>query len=637
MNLALRKISNHNHLFCPEIDFMRYPARILAVLFCLLALAPAVLAQAPPAYKGTTTTVSGSTSDQEWSYGAGAWNISGPSTYVSDTSPNGWAVNSYTNTAAITVPATAATGQYTVQQGIKFKRHVPNGEQDYDVYSVFTAVFQVVTAPPTMPVSAPGPAFSWQGSVAGVNTGNGNKLTTVPIVGWTMRGGMPVSCALYHNSEGPAYGAYAPYGNKWQPSYFTYLKSGDNGSQTLTWDNGLSYTYTYSNGVYTPTTYGILDTLTVINGQLTLTTPSQVKYTFGFVPGNGYAYLSAITDLDGNTLTINHNSSGTINTVVDPANRTVTYNYDGTGRLSSLSDPLGRVFNIFFNTAGDLYQVNTPSLNNIYYAAVQIGYDGNHDIISLKNTRGYTATFGYDGSSRLAWAKDALGSQTTFNYGASATTITDPNGHALTYTYSFSLLTSVMDALNYTESYSYGSNNILSSKKDKLGKTWYYNSHLSNGSNTSTSTDALGYLSSVTYDADNKPLSSTDAIGNTTQNTYTADGHDDLLTAKVTSVSGASPSFTATTQAGGYANGLPTTFLDALNYSSSVIYDGNGYGTGWGYVTSATDANNHTTSATYNALGWKLTSVDGRTIPRLRLCMTRMETSCGSAMPMRRR
>src|SRR5438093_570809 len=44
--------------------------------------------------------------------------------------------------------------------------------------------------------SASGDIFPWEASHNGTNTGNGNKLTSIPIVSWTARGGMPVSFVL---------------------------------------------------------------------------------------------------------------------------------------------------------------------------------------------------------------------------------------------------------------------------------------------------------------------------------------------------------------------------------------------------------------------------------------------------------
>ena len=43
---------------------------------------------------------------------------------------------------------------------------------------------------------------SFSGGVATTNTGNGNRLTPLPILGWTARGGLPVNFTIYHNSQG---------------------------------------------------------------------------------------------------------------------------------------------------------------------------------------------------------------------------------------------------------------------------------------------------------------------------------------------------------------------------------------------------------------------------------------------------
>ena len=49
--------------------------------------------------------------------------------------------------------------------------------------------------------AASGPTYGWEGSYGGTNTGNGNKLTGIPIVGWTQRGGLPITLALNHNYQ----------------------------------------------------------------------------------------------------------------------------------------------------------------------------------------------------------------------------------------------------------------------------------------------------------------------------------------------------------------------------------------------------------------------------------------------------
>ena len=54
----------------------------------------------------------------------------------------------------------------------------------------------------TTPISAdPGSSMPWEGSFGGVNSGNGNKLTSLNLFSWKTRGGMSVDFTLYHNSQ----------------------------------------------------------------------------------------------------------------------------------------------------------------------------------------------------------------------------------------------------------------------------------------------------------------------------------------------------------------------------------------------------------------------------------------------------
>jgi hypothetical protein len=73
---------------------------------------------------------------------------------------------------------------------------------------------------------ASGPTYPWEAGVGGTNTGNGNKLTQVPLVSWSARGGMPVSFTLSHNSQS----AHASeLGQKWTHSFDLYLAPGGSG------------------------------------------------------------------------------------------------------------------------------------------------------------------------------------------------------------------------------------------------------------------------------------------------------------------------------------------------------------------------------------------------------------------------
>jgi len=546
---------------------------------------------------------------------------SGYSIIASDASPSGWTVSDSGNQITISAPASATLGSnYTVGYGLRRVHHTFQGEITGDDYIGPIAAFQILDPPPARPAYGM-PAFSWQGTVAGVNTGNGNKTTTLPIVGWTMRGGMSVSCGLIHNSQGTTAPAM---GTKWTPTYFSYLSADSSGNETIHWDTGLSYAFKKNpDGSFTPP-FGIQDKL-VSNGsgKFTLTATDNTQYVFTTVSGDpGHnSYLSSITDEDGNILTIGHNSDTTINQVSDQANRKLIYSYAG-GYLSTVKDPLLRVWSFFYGGsagAGNLWYVTLPPVTagQPATASVAFGYDNSHNITAMQSAAGRASTFAYNlVDSSLAWAKDPAGSQTTFTYNQSSpntspttTVITDPNGNTLTHTYTAGNLTATTDALNYSDGTSYDYNKIASSHTDRRKNTSGFTSRFSNinsdGTSAALSTDRMKNTSETDYNAQGKPTLSKDPIGNMTAYSYMSDGHT-LQQTTVTGKGSSSPAFQAISKMGGYANGLPTSFTDALSNPSSVIYDTNN----WGYVASAKDANGHTSSATYNALGWKLDSTD---------------------------
>jgi len=579
---------------------LRFAIAALCCLFAVFASAFPALAQNPAVYPSISQNIPSTYTDNSC-LGTSTWAIDGPNGLfvygpTSAGTPDktgGWQVTVFKRGASFTItpPANAPLGAYTIDYG-----QTQTGTGDNILFYGPGADFNVVSPAPRP--AAGTPAFSWQGSVAGVNTGNGNKTTALPITGWTMRGGMGVSCTLYHNSQGLPYGTY---GYKWLPSYFTYI-SGGSFAPVLHWDNGQVEAFqlvsSYNGNSTYNSPYGILDKLTCSNGVFTLTTTSQIVYTFGFNSGN--AYLTSITDMDGNTLTINHNSDTSISTVVDSTGRTLTYTYSG-GHLTTITDPLGRVWT--FNVGGSYLQtILLPTVSG-QSPSLFFGYgDGRQNITQSMDARGNSCTYTYNGDNSLATAKDPMGNQTTFAYNPTNTVITDPNGHTITHTYQYSRLISVTDTLGNISKTAYDYNNIVTSTTDKRNNTAYFSSHFSNDTSTSTSTDPLQHSSSSTYDAKNKVIGSVDALGNSTANTYSTDGKEDLLTTSITGT-GSAP-FKATSSVGGYSYGLPTTFTDPLSFSSSVGYDGNGY------PNSATDANNHTSSAIFNALGWKMTSTD---------------------------
>ncbi|WP_395088187.1 DUF6531 domain-containing protein [Armatimonas sp.] len=203
-----------------------------------------------------------------------------------------------------------------------------------------------------------GSTYPWEGSVGGTNTGNGNKLTELPIVGWSARGGLPVNFTLYHNSEG---NHNSELGQHWTHSFDMYLVvDSGTGDVAMHWGNDLAYVFTKNiDGSFSPPT-GIYDGLVYSSGTstYTLTTKSQVKYAFTVVGGEWVC--GSIKNRNNNTLTINHNSGAFVTSVVDANSRTLSFSYDGNNRITSVTDPASRTFS-FAYTSGKLTSVTYPT------------------------------------------------------------------------------------------------------------------------------------------------------------------------------------------------------------------------------------------------------------------------------------
>lgn len=92
--------------------------------------------------------------------------------------------------------------------------------------------------------AAPGGSLPWEGSApasnGSVNTGNGNKLTKLPLFSFKSRGGTAVDFTLFHNSQ-TTYDDELGYGWTW--SYDIYINN-LTGNPVVHWGDGLAVPYT---------------------------------------------------------------------------------------------------------------------------------------------------------------------------------------------------------------------------------------------------------------------------------------------------------------------------------------------------------------------------------------------------------
>ncbi|MGA8726232.1 MAG: RHS repeat-associated core domain-containing protein [Acidimicrobiales bacterium] len=307
----------------------------------------------------------------------------------------------------------------------------------------------------------------------------------------------------------------------------TYAYSGDNfsasgGTTTIIDPRGVSEVQDYTNGTLVSTTKAA-------------GTASAATWRFSYDPAT--LGTASTTDPDGQTTTATFDADGNQLSSTDALGRTTTYTYNGLDEQTSVTNPQG---------------VTTTS-----------AYDGNGNLLTK--------------STPLVGSDPAMAQTTTYTYGdaghpGDVTAMTDPDGHANTYTYDANGdLASVTDPDGHTTAYVY----------DAIGRR-------------TQMTSPAGHSTSYTYDSAGNLLTTTDPLGHTTTNTYDADGNLSAVT---------DPEGNTTTYAYDADNELTTTTqADRTTLTNAYDADGN--------KVSATDASGHTTTYTFNFLNQEITSTD---------------------------
>ena len=220
--------------------------------------------------------------------------------------------------------------------------------------------------------AAPGSTLPWEGSVptnsGTINTGNGDKLTSIPLFSWKQAGGMKVGLTLYQNSE-TTYNAELGYGWTW--TFDDYLNI--NGSTvTMHYGNGLAIPFSASGGggthfgggggsgstTFTPPT-GIHDSLVQnSDSTYTLTKLNGTKYNF-----NSLGYCTSISDRNGNTISFTLNSNYYVTKVTDQTGRSYSFNLNANNQYTSVTSPSGQTWNFTYSDNGDLASIAWPAVS----------------------------------------------------------------------------------------------------------------------------------------------------------------------------------------------------------------------------------------------------------------------------------
>lgn len=389
-----------------------------------------------------------------------------------------------------------------------------------------------------------------------------------------------------------------------------YLPSQADVTATLSYSTGWGGVYLYSRGgglaTYLFNTAGQLVAILDRNGYAE--TFSYNVTTGSACTGTGVS-CEVITDASGRTLDL-VSTNGQVTEVVGPGGRSWHLAYDSAGNLLSITDPRGEVT----SSAYDGTSVNPTMVHDLTTLTKPNGQAGG-------SHAGSALHIAYEESSSsttapLGWVisqTDPAGLTTTWSYAGStmgsggATTITGPTGNQIEELYEGGVLTERVVGPNTPtpEVTTFDRNNldmvttVIAPDGSETHATYDANG------NMLTSTNALGYTTTNTYNAFNELLTSTPPSGSPTAetvNTYDANGN--LLTTSQVSVTNSSAPPLVTSY--GYSTqnpGLPSSVTDPDNHTTTLTYDS------YGDVASVVNALGATTSYATNVVGQRYCTV----------------------------
>lgn len=444
-----------------------------------------------------------------------------------------------------------------------------------------------------------------------VNTATGNynyESTDLRVPGR----GLDFEFGRAYNSQDATPG---PLGVGWSHSFNIYLTEVGSGTPSVHYSDGKVLGYLNQPGTtnYLSSYPGHYDQL-IRNTDNSWVLKKTNQRTYHF---NAGGKLTAVTDGNGNRITLSYDGNGNLSQVTDTAGRLFQLTYAGP-LLTSVVDPTGRTLQFTYDGASNQISFRDANNNlNSYF------YDSGNRLIRIVDGRGNNLLVnGYDGSNRVATQSNGRGFLWSFVYNADgSTSVFDPNNPAsalnskpIKYTHdtNFNMQREADRLSNQTDiryddrnnrsqisdlrsnyfTYQYDANGNVTAHTDPLQNTRQATYDARNNptqlideagaktemgydgeGNLTRVTDALGNLATMTYNSFGQPLSTTDARGHVTARTY--DGQGNLVSVK-----------------------------DALNNTTTYAYDGIGRRTGM------TDARGKTTTYTYDANDNLLTITD---------------------------
>ncbi len=192
------------------------------------------------------------------------------------------------------------------------------------------------------------------------------------------------------------------------------------------------------------------------------TSPEGLQYVLSRKYG-----LQSVTDLNGNTLTIN--SDG----IFHSAGNSILFIRDQNGRITELADPAGNRHYYSYDANGDLRKHIDRNGNTTTF-----DYDRKHNLLNIEGENGTNYIRNeYDESGRLIRTIDANGESVRYEHDldANTETVIDRSGGVSEYSYDLdgNVIQSIVTiALGNLTQFSYDEQGNQTARTDALGRTW---------------------------------------------------------------------------------------------------------------------------------------------------------------------
>ncbi|AHE55635.1 DUF6531 domain-containing protein [Sphingomonas sanxanigenens] len=265
-----------------------------------------------------------------------------------------------------------------------------------------------------------------------------------------------------------------------------------------------------------------------------------------------------------------------------PEASVTSYAYDGMGNMLTRTDGTGAVTTYTYDQLGRVLSVLEPGL--VASAATSFVYDGFGNVIRKQGQRAEVTTYAYDALNRLIWEVDAEGyaTRTTYMFSGDVESVTR-YANRVTASGPGIVPTVAADATRDA---------TISYVRDKLGRA-------------TTKTDALGYVTTTTYNAFGEiasQIAPRDTTSPTTIQTNFTYNRRGLLTQTVVDAVAAGKNLTTFYEYNGYGERRSVT--DAANSTTLTRYDDAGR------VSETQDALDHLTVYTYDRRGNLVATTD---------------------------